>query len=131
MHSKDVRKVAEKLIDYFIENSDADTLFQIFRGLRKFSKDTPILSEITIRCLRSSADLKNISAMLSLGWRLLDGEGLDKNPIDGKLLLESAALSGDADAMMILANRLLDGKGLDQNIEEGRLSVLHESVKQG
>jgi TPR repeat protein len=130
VYPKDIQRSVEKLIDCFIENSEADTLFQIFRGLRKYSKETPILSEISIRCLKSAADLKNITAMLVLGWRLVDGDGLEMNLDEGKMLLENAAMSGDVDAMIILANRLLDGKGLEQNIEEGK-RLLTNAVEMG
>ena len=118
-HSKAVRETATSLLDIFIKNNDAETLYSIYRGLRKQSKRSSILTDIMKQCLISAAEFGNASAMRIFGWRLMDGNGVEKDVTKGIDFLEKAAQKNDIQAKELLANYYIDGMEIQKNIELG------------
>jgi uncharacterized protein len=67
---------------------------------------------------------KNVKAQISLGEKLVKGQGTPKNPVDGKALLELAAQTNDG-AKLMLANMMIAGTDLTIDVPRG-ISMLDE-----
>jgi TPR repeat protein len=73
--------------------------------------------ELCERMLREFSDKNDLAALL-LADRLIDGNKLKINSVEGESILRRLASKGDRLAIMTLANRLFYGRGLPENVDE-------------
>ena len=115
------RKVARGLIDRPIARKDAKRLFELYG---EGARGVETLSEVTVECLRSAAELDHAPAEFLLGSRLLDGWGVSVDATEGERRLRRAVEAEDPNATAALGFRLIDGRGLEKSGAEGESLVM-------
>jgi TPR repeat protein len=73
--------------------------------------------------LTQAAALGSHSAMRLLARRKLDGIGMPADPVEGRRLIEAAALAGDRDAQLELGKLLQAGRWAEPDIRTARIWV--------
>lgn len=68
--------------------------------------------------VRESAEKGNSDTQYELGWRYVDGVGVEQNATNAVAWFEKAADAGDSFAQMMLAVMYLQGKGTEYNKSE-------------
>ncbi len=109
---------ALKLLDKIQDDTTNNVIgikYNIFSN--KNSKFYNIDKAITF--LHKLADKNDIAGMAILGSRLIRGDRVKRDPIEGEKWLRKAAVAGYNQAMAELGSRLINGDGLGQDYIEG------------
>ena len=69
-----------------------------------------------------------VDAKRKMAWRLLKGDGVDKNEAKAVSLLDDCVAHGDADAMVMLARCCALGCGMEHDAERAE-ALLSEAPK--
>ena len=76
-----------------------------------------------------SATQRDMEAKREMAWRLLKGDGVDKDEAKAVSLLEDCVAHGDADAMVMLATCCAHGSGMEYNAERAEALLSDATMK--
>ena len=101
------------------EGGDARAMYDLgdayYFGVRGLKKD----DTQAFTWYKRAADLNNVHGLSSCGVLYLNGDGVERSPIRGLMMLTAAATLGSEHACAILGRANADGRyGLDQNPQE-------------
>lgn len=127
---KNILASVEKLVDSLKDSCTPNSLYQIYllSQQKRLKKDA--LLPFALRLLFAAAELGDPSAMFTLGWRLFEGIGINKDAIEGEQWLRRACAANHAAAIVYLATHLLEGDGIEKNSEEGE-ALLRQAADLG
>jgi len=142
--ANDERRMADKHLNWLRRYSLPGSFFEILATQDKFSEEyaDADMREVwklegkkgarddIVRHLTTAAGRGITTAQRALGWRYVQGDGVDANPAKGVLLLEAAAAKGDADAMNFLGRVYALGK-LGQRDVARAVSYYRQAAENG
>jgi TPR repeat protein len=130
VRDKNILASVEKLVDSLKDSSTPNYLYKIYllSQQKRLKKDA--LLPFASRLLFAAAELGDPSAMFTLGWRLFEGVGINKDDIEGEQWLRRAGAANHASAIVYLATHLLEGDGIEKNSEEGE-ALLRQAADLG
>lgn len=103
-----------KALEFYTKAADAGSGSAVVLIATMYIEGRGVPRDVTkgVEFLRRGATDKSAApAMRELGRVLLDGDGVDKNPEEGRAWLRKAAEAGDGPAMFMLGKALLDETG--------------------